>query len=89
MDDGRRLYIGNLAYEATERELRDAFAIYVGVEKVEILKDRESGMSRGFGFVTLVMSSDADTAIEKVNGVEVRGRKLRVAVANPRGNGRW
>jgi RNA recognition motif-containing protein len=79
--------VGNLSYETSERELRDLFAAHVAVESVEILKDRNTGIGRGFGFVTLVMSSDIDTAIAAINGAELGGRTLRVALANPRQNG--
>ncbi len=83
-DDGRRLYVGNLHFELTERELRDAFAIHVGVERVELLKDKMTGLSRGFGFVTLVSGADVPTAIDNLHGTALRGRALRVNLAKPR-----
>ena len=81
-----QLFVGNLDYDVTERELRDAFAIHVAVKEVTIPRDRDTGKAKGFGFVDLVMESDASDAIEQMNGQELRGRKLTVEVAKPREN---
>ena len=70
------IYVGNLAYSLSESELRDAFAAYGEVSSVKILMDRETGRSRGFGFV--------ETAVSECNGKEVGGRPLRVNEARPR-----
>lgn len=82
-----RLYVGNVSYQATERELHDLFAAHVGVDKCEILKDKFSGSSRGFAFVTLISADDAGRAIEALNGAELCGRNIRVEEARPRPDG--
>ncbi len=78
------IYVGNLAYSLSESELRDAFAAYGEVSSVKILMDRETGRSRGFGFVEMPNQSEAETAVSEVNGKEVGGRPLRVNEARPR-----
>jgi RNA recognition motif-containing protein len=82
--DARRLYVGNIQYEVTKRELHDAFAVHVGVEEVELLLDKFTNQPRGFGFVTLVSAADAEVAISALDGVDLRGRKLKVSIAKPR-----
>lgn len=82
-----KLYVGNLSYEVTERELRDAFAAHAAVEGAELLRDRKTGQPRGFGFVTLAMESDVESVIEAMNGAELRGRPLRVERAKERASG--
>jgi len=82
-----KLYVGNLAYSVTDRELHDIFAARVGVEKAEVVIDRSTGRSKGFGFVELTVAEDADAAIEEFDGKEVSGRELRVQVAKPKKNG--
>lgn len=79
-----KLFVGNLPFEITERELHDAFAVHVGVESVEIVRDRSNGNSRGFGFVTLISGADAQTAVDAMHGERMRDRELRVEVAHPR-----
>ena len=74
-----RLFLGNLPFSATARELRDLFADY-GATDVEIVGDRDTGHSRGFGFV-VVEDQLAQPAIEKMNGVEFQGRALVVQAA--------
>ncbi len=54
-----RLFVGNLSYQVTERELRDAFAAHVAVDKAEVVRDKGTGQSKGFGFVELMVGSDA------------------------------
>ena len=78
------MFVGNLSYEVSERELRDTFAVHVGVEKVEIPQDRATGKGKGFAFVTLVSSADTETAMAALNGFSLRGRKLRVEQSKPR-----
>ncbi len=82
-----KLYVGNLAYSVTDRELHDLFAAHVGVEKAEVVIDRATNRSKGFGFVELTMPEDADDAIKALDGKEVSGRELRVQVAKPKKNG--
>ncbi len=78
------IYVGNLSYGMSEDELRDAFAQYGEVSSAKILSDRETGRSRGFGFVEMPNQSEGETAIMQLNGKEVSGRALRVNEARPR-----
>ena len=78
------IYVGNLSYGMSEQELRDAFAAYGDVASVKILSDRETGRSRGFGFVEMPNQSEGETAISQLNGKDVGGRALRVNEARPR-----
>ena len=78
------IYVGNLSYGMSEEELRDAFAAYGDVASVKILTDRETGRSRGFGFVEMPNQSEGETAITQLNGKDVGGRALRVNEARPR-----
>jgi RNA recognition motif-containing protein len=78
------IYVGNLSYGMSEDELRDAFSAFGEVSSVKILMDRETGRSRGFGFVEMPNSSEAETAIAQLNGKEVSGRALRINEARPR-----
>jgi RNA recognition motif-containing protein len=81
----RRLYVGNLNFEMSDVALREMFARVGGVERAEVIKDRWTGVSRGFGFVEMITTEDADTAINELDGVAAMGRVLRVALAKPRG----
>ena len=78
------IYVGNLSYGMSEDELRDAFSSFGEVSAVKILMDRETGRSRGFGFVEMPNKSEAETAITQLNGKEVGGRALRINEARPR-----
>jgi len=78
------IYVGNLSYSLSESELRDAFAAYGEVSSVKVLMDRETGRSRGFGFVEMPNQNEAETAIAEINGKDVGGRPLRVNEARPR-----
>jgi RNA recognition motif-containing protein len=78
------IYVGNLSYGMSEQELRDAFGAYGDVASVKILTDRETGRSRGFGFVEMPNQSEGEAAITQLNGKEVGGRVLRVNEARPR-----
>jgi RNA recognition motif-containing protein len=78
------IYVGNLSYGMTEDELRDAFAAYGDVASVKILSDRETGRSRGFGFVEMPNQSEGEAAVTQLNGKDVGGRALRVNEARPR-----
>lgn len=78
------IYVGNLSYSLSESELRDAFGAYGEVSSVKVLMDRETGRSRGFGFVEMPNQSEAEIAVAEVNGKEVGGRPLRVNEARPR-----
>jgi RNA recognition motif-containing protein len=78
------IYVGNLSYQMSEDELREAFGAFGEVSSVKILMDRETGRSRGFGFVEMPNQSEAETAIAKLNGTDVGGRALRINEARPR-----
>ncbi len=80
------IYVGNLPYRMTEDELREAFAAYGEVTSARVITDRESGRSKGFGFVEMADSNDAQSAIDELNGKEMQGRPLRVNEARPREN---
>ncbi len=81
---GNRLYVGNLSYESTAEGLRQAFAEFGEVTDAHVVMDRESGRSRGFGFITMATAQDAQKAMEKMNGAVVDGRPLRVNEAEER-----
>ena len=86
---GKKLYVGNLSFNTTEDELRTVFEKHGGVGSVNIITDRETGRSRGFGFVEMDESSGADSAMSALDGTDLGGRSLRVNEANdrPRGGG--
>jgi RNA recognition motif-containing protein len=79
-----RIYVGNLSYQATEQELRDSFEPHGEVEETYIVRDRDTGRSRGFAFVEMPTDDEAKAAIESLNGKEVGGRTLTVNEARPR-----
>ncbi len=81
---GNRLYVGNLSYDSNKESLRAAFSQFGEVTDVHIVTDRETGQSRGFGFVTMSSQSEADTAMQSMNGAELDGRRLRVNEAEER-----
>ena len=78
------IFVGNLSYQATEDDLQSAFSQFGAVERVSIVRDRESGQSRGFGFVEMPNDEEAGTAIMALNGREVKGRAIKVNEARPR-----
>lgn len=79
----KTLYVGNLPWSLSEDELRRTFAAHVSVESARIITDRETGRSRGFGFVE-VAEADVEKALAAMNGAVVGGRPLLVNVAQPR-----
>lgn len=79
-----RLFVGNLSYHTEESNLRDTFSEFGEVSSVSIVTDRETGMSRGFGFVEMATEEGAQAAIDGLNGQQVDGRSLNVNVARPR-----
>jgi RNA recognition motif-containing protein len=83
-DKSMNLYVGNLAYSVTEDDLRAAFAKYGEVSSVNIIIDRHTGQSKGFGFVEMPLNADADKAIKGLNGADLKGRFLKVNQAKPR-----
>ncbi|MCH2613120.1 MAG: RNA-binding protein, partial [Opitutales bacterium] len=78
------IYVGNLSFDASEDDVRNAFAQFGNVESIKLITDRETGRPRGFGFVTMPDSSEANAAIESLNGTELLGRELRAREATPR-----
>ena len=78
------IYVGNLSWSTSDQELTDAFGAYGNVEKASIISDRDSGRSKGFGFVTMNDADEANKAIEGMNGTEMDGRNLKVNEAKPR-----
>jgi RNA recognition motif-containing protein len=82
----KKIYVGNLPFTATEDQLRRLFADHGTVESVNVVTDRETGRSRGFGFVEMA-AADADAAISALNGTTVGDRSLNVNEARPRRNG--
>jgi RNA recognition motif-containing protein len=80
----KNLYVGNLPHSTTEADLRSFFEAHGAVDKVSIVTDRETGRSRGFGFVEMTDSSAADRAIAALNGTELGGRTLTVNEAKPK-----
>jgi RNA recognition motif-containing protein len=78
------IYVGNLSQEATEDDLRQAFEALGQVESVNIVKDRFSGESRGFGFVEMPSKEEAQKAIEELNGKDLKGSTLNVNEARPK-----
>lgn len=78
----KNLYVGNLPYSATADDLREAFSAYGTVSRSQVISDRDTGRSKGFGFVE--MEDGADAAIEALNGKEFQGRRMTVNEARPR-----
>ena len=78
------IYVGNLSFNATEEDIRQAFAEYGEVSSVNIIQDRETGRSRGFAFVEMPDGEQAKEAIEKVNLSEIDGRSITVNEARPK-----
>jgi cold-inducible RNA-binding protein len=78
------IYVSNIAFNATTEDLRQLFESYGAVDKVNIITDRDTGQSRGFGFVEMPDSTAAKAAIQGVNGKELAGRALTVNEARPR-----
>jgi RNA recognition motif-containing protein len=82
------IYVGNLSHEVTEEDLRQTFEGFGQVESVNIIKDRYSGESRGFGFVEMPAKAEAQSAINDLNGKDLKGRALNVSEARPRAQDR-
>ncbi len=80
----KKLFVGSLPWETDDQKLGDLFAQFGQVVSAKVLKDRETGRSRGFGFVEMADDAAADEAIKKLNGSDYEGRKIVVNVARPR-----
>jgi RNA recognition motif-containing protein len=91
-----KLYVGNISFNTSERELEQLFGEVGTVESANIIEDRETGRSRGFGFVEMSSKEEGEEVISQFDGKEFDGRELKVNVAKPRenrasfgGNSRW
>ncbi len=80
---GRKLYVGNLPYSATEEILQDTFSLCGTVDWVTVITDRDTGQSKGFGFVEMSSDSEAQKAIQELNGTNCDGRPMTVKEAKP------
>ncbi len=78
------IYVGNLSYEVTEEDLKEAFEAFGAVETAKIIKDNYTGRSKGFGFVEMPAKDEAESAINDLNDKELKGRTLKVNEARPR-----
>ncbi len=78
------IYVGNLSHEVTEEDLKEAFEVFGEVDTVKVIKDKYSGQSKGFGFVEMPAKAEAQSAIDGLNGTELKGRTLNVNEARPR-----
>lgn len=81
---GKRLYVGNLPYSVDSSELQELFAAHGTVSQAQVISDRESGRSKGFGFVEMASDEEAEAAIQAMNGKEMGGRALTVNEAKPK-----
>ncbi len=81
------IYVGNLAYSVTEDDLQKEFGTFGELASVNIIKDKFTGRSKGFGFVEMPNNSEADAAIKALNGKDLKGRNIKVNPAKPPGSG--
>ncbi len=81
---GKKLYIGNLAFDATDKDLEDACTPIGACDSVAVVRDRATGQSRGFGFVEMSSAGDAQRAIQQLDGTGIKGRAIRVSEARER-----
>ncbi|MDQ3219261.1 MAG: RNA-binding protein [Acidobacteriota bacterium] len=81
-----KLYVGNLSFDTSNSELQELFATIGTVESATVVEDRDTGRSRGFGFVEMSTKEEGDNAIDQLNGKEINGRELKVNEAKPREN---
>ena len=79
-----KLYVGNISFQTTSQDLEELFASIGTVESASVVEDRETGRSRGFGFVEMASKEDGERAIAELNGTEHNGRELKVNEAKPR-----
>ena len=80
----KNVYVGNLPHSTKETELRNLFEAYGAVEKITLVTDRDTGRSRGFGFVEMTNATEADNAIAMLNGSDLGGRTLTINEAKPK-----
>ncbi|MDA3838196.1 MAG: RNA-binding protein [Candidatus Delongbacteria bacterium] len=79
-----KIYVGNLSYDVVDEDLKTSFEQFGVIEEAFVLKDKISGRSKGFGFVEMTNSEEAETAIEKMHGAELKGRTIKVNEAKPK-----
>src|SRR5262245_46044409 len=84
---GRKIFVGNLSFDTTSKDLESLFATCGTCESAAVITDRDTGRSRGFGFVEMSSASEAQNAIGQLNGRELQGRALKVSEANERPGG--
>lgn len=80
---GKKLYVGNLSFSVTSDSLNDLFAQYGTVESAKVITDRDTGRSKGFGFVEMSTDDEARTCIDQANGRELEGRQMNISEAKP------
>ncbi len=80
---GKKLYVGNLSFSVNDNSLQDSFSQYGTVESARVITDRDSGRSKGFGFVEMSSEQEATNAVEKMNGQMMDGRAINVSEARP------
>ena len=80
---GRKLYVGNLPFSVTELTLQSTFSQHGTVEAINLIADRDTGQSKGFGFIEMRTDAEANAAISKLNGKELEGRPIKVNEAKP------
>lgn len=83
----KNIYVGNLPFHTTDDDLRQLFEQHGNVQRASVVTDRDTGRSRGFGFVEMSEDADGDKAIAALDGTDLDGRALRVNEARPRGGG--
>lgn len=80
----KNIFVGNLAFGTTEESIRSLFAPFGVIERVSVVTDRDTGRSRGFGFVEMTDATEANRAIESLNGADLDGRQLKINEARPK-----
>ncbi len=85
---GKKLYVGGLSYQTTDNNLQDLFSQAGTVESAKVITDRDSGRSKGFGFVEMTSQAEMEAAIKKFNGYNLDGRQITVNEARPQESGR-
>ncbi|NIV10699.1 RNA-binding protein [Candidatus Saccharibacteria bacterium] len=78
------IYVGNLSFKVSDQELMEVFEKFGNVTSAKVIKDRETGRSKGFGFVEMKNDSEAQAAIDDLNGIEIKGRTIKVNKARPK-----
>ena len=83
---GKKLYVGNLAYTVDSDQLSNVFGEFGTVDSANVIMDRETGRSKGFAFIEMSADSEAQTALQKLNGMDLSGRAMNVSEAKPQEN---